>query len=140
MRIGRRWVLALASVVVALPLLGWGPAHAAGAVPPTVVAGPGSFLAGFYTGTVVAQPGAALTFSNGDFVSHNVVSVDFGPDTPACAAAGFAVGQCPVFWSVPIGVGQTAVNGTENLVAGKSYAFYCATHPASMRGTLTASA
>jgi len=114
-RIGRRWVLALASVVVALPLLGWGPAHAAGAVPPTIVAGPGSFLAGFYT-------------------------VDFGPDTPACAAAGFAVGQCPVFWSVPIGVGQTAVNGTENLVAGKSYAFYCATHPASMRGTLTASA
>jgi plastocyanin len=87
----------------------------------------------------VAQPGAPLTFGNADVVSHNVVSTDFGPDTPACAAAGFALGQCPVFWSPTIPAGQTAVNGTENLVAGRTYAFYCAAHPVSMRGTLTAS-
>lgn len=122
-----------------LPFAARVPAQAAAAVPPAVIAGPGAFLAGFATPTVVAQPGAPLTFANADVVSHNVVSTDLGPDTPACAAAGFAVGQCPVFWSATIPAGQTAVNGTENLVAGRTYAFYCVVHPVSMRGTLTAS-
>src|ERR1700716_3859680 len=98
----RRATVALVVVVAAAglpPFAARVPAQAATAVPPAVIAGPGAFLAGFATPTVVAQPGAPLTFANADVVSHNVVSTDFGPDTPACAAAGFAVGQCPVFWS-----------------------------------------
>ncbi|HMC43483.1 MAG TPA: plastocyanin/azurin family copper-binding protein [Acidimicrobiales bacterium] len=146
--ISRRPIVALAVVAGLLPFAAMVSAHAAVAVPPTVVAGPGAFLAGYATPTVVAQPSAALTFSNADIAPHNVVALDpaapvptdlYGPDTPACAAAGYAVGKCPLFWSATISAGQTGVNGTENVAAGKSYSFYCTVHPFSMRGTLIVS-
>jgi plastocyanin len=145
----RRPVVALVVAAGLLPFAALVPAHAASAVPPTIVAGPGAFLAGYATTTVVAQPGAALSFTSVDFPNHNVVALDpaaptpsplYGPDTPACAAAGDAPGKCPLFWSASISTGNTPVNGTENLVVGQTYAFYCTVHPYSMRGQLTVSA
>jgi plastocyanin len=102
-----------------------------------VAAGPGAQLASNYaTPVVVTSVGGDLSFINADASRHDVVAVDaVGPDDqPWCVSA--PAGQCPLFWSTLIGIGQqTPVLGTENLESSASYEFYCTLHP-NMRGTL----
>jgi plastocyanin len=92
----------------------------------------------YTTPVVIAPVGGPLTFVNGDVQPHNVVSDQTGPGTqPWCGF--FPSGACPVFWSPfpQAGLGQAAVQGTENLVAGTVYSFHCFIHT-NMTGTLIA--
>jgi plastocyanin len=73
---------------------------------------------------VVVFSGGKLSFTNLDFVQHDVTSDDNGPN-----------GR-PLFRSKLIGLGEAApVDGVEKLPSGKSYGFFCSVHPG-MRGTL----
>ena len=113
------------------------PANAA-----AVVAGPGSFAAGYDTpATVTAAGGAApLMFVNGDIQPHNVIAnANFldkktAKSTPWCS--NYPKKKCPIFWSetIPLG-GQTEVLGLENTESGQQYSFFCSIHPG-MKGTL----
>src|SRR2546427_648904 len=67
----RRPVVALVVAAGLLPFAALVPAHAASAVPPTIVAGPGAFLAGYATSPGRARPGAAPPFTSADFPNHN---------------------------------------------------------------------
>lgn len=119
-------------------LVGAAPASAATAV----VTGPGGFLAGFLPPVVVIEPGEAITYVNADIAPHDFVAYDSymtkkqAKKAPWCS--GFGPGKCPLFWSSTIGAGQsTDVLGTENVVSGETYTFYCSRHPG-MKGTLVA--
>lgn len=102
---------------------------------PTIVAIPGSWLAGYATPAAVTQVGGPLQFVNGDIMQHNVVSVALGPGTqPWCAR--FQVDRCPLFWSPLVNLaGSTPVQGLENVAPLVTYDYYCETHPA-MEGKL----
>ena len=96
------------------------PSHAA-----AIVAGPAAYVAGYPQTVAVTQAGTEVTFLNLDPLGeHNVVSVQKK-----------ANGQ-PLFVSKLIAAGETAaVVGTGNLPVGE-YAFYCAPHANTMKGTL----
>ena len=112
-----------------------GPANAA-----VAVTGPGGFVTGFIPPVVVVAPGEAITYANADIAPHNFIAYEAymnkkqAKKAPWCS--GYERGKCPLFWSQTITAGQTTeVLGTENLVSGKQYAFYCSLHPG-MKGTL----
>lgn len=124
-------LVAAAAIVFA----GAAPANAA-----VAVTGPGGFLAGFVPPVVVIAPGEAITYVNADIAPHDFVAYDAymtrkqAKKAPWCS--GFDRGKCPLFWSQTITAGQsTEVLGTENVVSGKQYTFYCSRHPG-MKGTL----
>jgi plastocyanin len=92
---------------------------------PAVVAGPGSSGVGYLTPVMTTQKGGPLQFINLDVVQHDVVANDLGPD-----------GR-PLFHTPLIGTGASAaVEGLENVEAGRSYGFFCSLHT-NMRGTLS---
>jgi polyvinyl alcohol dehydrogenase (cytochrome) len=93
-------------------------------VEPTIVSGPGGFVAGYATRAMIAQQGGSLTYANLDVAIHDVTAKDKGPDGK------------PLFVSAKIGVGSTTpVLGLDRVESGKTYDFYCSIHP-NMQGTL----
>jgi polyvinyl alcohol dehydrogenase (cytochrome) len=111
------------------------PPAAAGAV---VLTAPGGQYTGYLPPVVTVPVAGELTYSNYDAAPHDVVArtAKGSDDQPWCA--GYSPGACPLFWSKLIGLGtSTPVLGTENLVAGESYEFFCTVHTG-MRGTLIA--
>ena len=128
----RKLIAALAACfVMATP----GSANAA-----VAATGPGGFLAGFVPPVVVIAPGEDITYVNADIAPHDFVAYEAymskkqAKKAPWCS--GFDRGKCPLFWSQTITAGQsTEVLGTENVVSGKQYTFYCSRHPG-MKGTL----
>lgn len=105
----------------------------------SIAAGPMAQFYGYLTPAAVAA-GAPVTFTNADIVRHDVVQdpgVDgvAGPDDqPWCNR--FPAGECPVFWTPLIGLGESAdVEGLENAEPGRLYSFYCTLHPG-MKGKL----
>jgi polyvinyl alcohol dehydrogenase (cytochrome) len=109
---------------------------------PTIISGAGGASYGYLTPAMIAQPGGELTYLNLDAVKHDVVHdarADgvYGPSNqPWCPR--FQKGQCPVFWSEQIGLGESApVLGLDNLEGGTAYTFYCTIHP-NMSGTVVA--
>jgi len=101
-------------------------APSSGPVGATIVAGPGAYLTTYATPVMTVRVAGLLNFINNDLPQHDVTAVDLGSDGK------------PLFQSKLIGLGEVAqVAGTDRLVAGRSYAFYCSIHPG-MRGTLIA--
>jgi plastocyanin len=110
-----------------------------------VTAGPFAEATGYTDPTVEVDQGGRLTFSNFDVVAHDVVhdvaADGFGgsDDMPWCGGGHHSDQPCPIFWSSTVDAGQsTVVLGTNNLEAGRAYAFFCTLHH-SMRGTLIVS-
>ncbi|MBW3583986.1 MAG: hypothetical protein KY455_12910 [Euryarchaeota archaeon] len=103
----------------------------------TVVAGPGAWLTTYATPAVAVEQGGSLSFTNSDLLHHDVVSREKGvDDAPWCS--GYATGDCPLFWSPLIGLGETTpVVGLEETTPGTAYTYYCTLHP-NMTGTLVA--
>ncbi len=125
----------LVTAVTCLIVLTPGAARAA-----VAVTGPGGFVAGFVPPVVVIAPGEDITYANADIAPHNFIAYEAymtkkqAKKAPWCS--GYDKGKCPLFWSQTITAGQqTQVLGTENVVSGKQYAFYCSLHPG-MKGTL----
>ena len=86
----------------------------------TIYGGPPSQ---YFTPTVSPDQGEPVSFTNLDFVDHDVVAVDKGPD------------GAPLFRSELVARGgSSVVKGTEFLKTG-SYAFFCSLH-ASMKGSI----
>jgi plastocyanin len=113
--------------------------------PASVTAGPFAEATGYTDPTVEVDQGGRLTFSNFDVVAHDVVhdvaADGFGgsDDMPWCGGGHHSDQPCPIFWSSTVDAGQsTVVLGTNNLEAGRAYAFFCTLHH-SMRGTLIVS-
>lgn len=110
------------------------------AVPPSADPSTGAVgLRGGYLNSVfVVDVAGTLTFTNADITAHDLVSTEDGPaDNPWCARF---VGHhdCPLFASPLIGLGkQGVVEGTDQLVPGTTYTFYCSIHHW-MTGTLVA--
>ncbi|MGH2729707.1 MAG: hypothetical protein ACRDJI_03780 [Actinomycetota bacterium] len=118
---------------------------------PLIMAVPGSRAATYGTPVVVVQPGDDLTFVNAELFPHDVRSEETGPDdTPWCNPVNprepqhrirnprqFQIGKCPLLWSpaisMTVGVLETKVFGTKNLVSGTTIDFYCTVFP-NMRG------
>ncbi|MEA2492392.1 MAG: manganese oxidase [Thermoleophilaceae bacterium] len=89
----------------------------------TIYAGPPNQ---FFQGDVTIAQGEAITFTNGDTVTHDVTSSTKGADGK------------PLFASEQIGPGQSSpVAGVEFLTTG-SYPYICSIHPF-MKGTITVS-
>jgi plastocyanin len=120
--------------IVAAAFAGQG-AHAEDPAGTGIVAGPASKSTNYATTVMVVRRGGKLTFVNGDAEFHNVVTTAYGPGTqPWCTI--YTPVTCPLLYSDWIGPGIADVLGTENLVPGQQYEFYCEPHSASMRGTL----
>lgn len=131
----RRSLLVLVSA--ALTLVAVIP-HAQSALPETaVVAGPGAWSSTYATPLVVYEEGGSVVFRNADLLNHDVVSIERGGDeAPWCV--GYAKGDCPLFWTPLIGLGQSVpVYGLDATVPGDTYRYYCTLHPW-MNGTLVA--
>lgn len=126
---------AVAAIASALP------ARAAG---PVILSGPGSQYSTYSQPVTAAQVGGDLTYVNGDIAFHDVLARDYGsdvkpwcgppdpskPEDPIKNPRGFPFGKCPVFWSNLIGLSRmTPVLGTDQLLAGRTYDFYCSLHP-----------
>lgn len=111
------------------------PAHAS----PVVVTGPGSYSAGYTTPVIVHAQGQTLSLVNADVQPHNVIAVGaYRPDFSAPWCFGYPSGNCPLFWSDLIGLGETTeVQGVNDSVPGTVYDFYCDYHP-TMVGLLVA--
>jgi plastocyanin len=138
-----RYLLPLAMIgALALPTT----AQAVGT--PVIVTGPGAYVTGYTHPVAVASPGDEITYVNADIQPHDVVAVQFGPDTASYCdddvdpfTAGvqrrFEIGQCPIFWSALITVGKTTpVLGLENISGGGTiYDFFCSIH-GNMKGKL----
>lgn len=121
---------------------------ARGAGVPIIVSGPGSTYVGYTTPAVAVQKGDTVTLIHLDTAPHDVVAVEYGPDTaPYCGTdvspqpgiqRRFPLGACPIFWTPLLTVSQTAaVEGLGNLVPGTTYNFFCSLH-GNMKGTLVA--
>lgn len=105
-----------------------------------VLTGPAAQFYGYTAPVIATQKGGQVTYANLDIAFHNVVQ-----DTKADGVAGsnkkpwcssYKKGECPVFWTKQIGVGQqTEVLGLESVKPGKTYTFFCTLHPG-MRGSL----
>ena len=106
-------------VVSLVGLLASAPAALAG----TVYAGPPSQ---FFTSSVTIDQGEAVTFTNLDFIAHDVTAQGKGPDGKPLFASALTNGG-----------GSSPVSGTEFLTTG-DYPFVCSIHP-NMLGTLTVS-
>lgn len=121
------------------------------ALPPDVLAIPGSFSTTYATPIVVVTPGSKLDFINLDLQQHNVFAkqnfttptqTPWCCDPPAGSPPGtlsgcpFPTDGCPLFYSPLVGIGTTAIGiqGVENLPPGQ-YDFACQIHPG-MFGTL----
>lgn len=104
-------------------------------VAPVITSGPGGFAAGYITRAMVAQQGGTITYANLDIAQHDVVAKQYGAgDRPWCTR--FRAGQCPIFASPLIGVGQTTqVQGLDQVTPGAVYDFYCTLHP-NMQGNI----
>jgi plastocyanin len=100
------------------------PAHAA---VNTVVAGPGSFVAGFATTQVYVVKGQTVTFANADIDTHDVRSTTVDANNN------------PLFKSALIGTGTTEITGIDKLTVGRTYDFVCSRH-GNMKGKLTVQA
>ena len=106
-------------VVSVVGLLASAPAALAG----TVYAGPPSQ---FFTSSVEIDQGEAVTFTNLDFIAHDVTAQGKGPDGKPLFASALTNGG-----------GSAPVTGTEFLTTG-DYGFICSIHP-NMVGKLTVS-
>ncbi len=106
-----------------------------------VVSSAGAKYYGYASTLVLAQRGAKITYYNFDIEKHNVVQ-DVHADGVSSKkkqkwCADFPKGDCPLFWSKLIGLGETPVLGLENVEPGEVYTFYCTVHPG-MKGRLLA--
>lgn len=115
--------LMIAAALAGSMALAASPSHAA-----VIVAAPGAAVpgVGYPAPVAVTQAGTAVTFVNLDPLSpHNVVSVRKKAN------------GTPLFQSIFIAAGETAVvEGTANLAPG-DYEYFCTPHQAYMTGTLT---
>lgn len=93
---------------------------------------------GYLVAAVVADVDGTVTLVNADLSAHDVVSDALGPtDNPWCPRY---VGHrfCPLFASPLVGLGgEAVVEGTDQLVPGTTYGFFCSVH-SWMTGTLVA--
>lgn len=109
------------------------------ATPPSLDPGSVGTSGGYTPSFVVADVAGTLVLTNTDLRSHDLVSHELGPtDNPWCQDF---VGHhfCPLFASPmapPLG-GQVVVDGTDQLVPGTTYSFFCSIHDW-MEGTLVA--
>lgn len=102
------------------------------AVPPSADMRTGSIGArgGYLTLAVVADVEGTLTFTNADLTAHDVISRAVGPGDNLWCARYVTLGTCPLFASPIIGMAEQApVEGTDQLVPGTAYEFYCSIHP-----------
>lgn len=107
------------------------------AIPPSV--DPVGTRGGYATLVAVADVDGTLTFVNADISAHDVIAEEPGPtDNAWCARYIGGHGYCPIFASRLVGVGgQAVIEGTDQLEAGTTYAFYCSVHHW-MQGTIVA--
>lgn len=92
---------------------------------------------------LVVLEGDTATYVNTDIAAHNVRARVKGPDRPWCTTPpfNFSSGNCPLFSSALIGLGQTSpIHGLSDVVVPpgettRSVPFYCTLH-AWMQGTL----
>ena len=142
---------AAVGAVLALVALGL-PAHAQVAERPGALALPQAKLYGYATPVIVVTPGEEVSFTNIDIEMHDVVQdveadgVGSKKAMPWCKKGkkkkhkhGHShAGQCPIFWSPLISLGETTpIYGLENVKSGETYSFYCTIHHG-MTGTLVA--
>lgn len=110
-------------------------------IPPSVDPTTGAIgtRGGYAPIAVVADVAGTLTITNADLTAHDIVSVAPGPaDNAWCARFVVGHGYCPLFASPLVGLGRSAVvQGTEQLVPGATYPFFCSVHHW-MEGTLVA--
>lgn len=134
----RRRIAAVTGAAALLGVVGapWSGSPAL-AVDHRYVTAPGSLLAGFTPPVLVINAGDTVTYTNADPLGrHDVVATVFGPDTPKCAEWRIPAGECPLFWTLTIGVGSSApVWGLENVKPGDQIPFICTLH-GNMDGTL----
>ncbi len=130
--VGRHKPLAIAgAAVVVLMLLPGGIASPAEA--PSVISStfkPGGFQ--YDSELFVADKDGAISYVNLDVTRHDVVAVATGAVVRSyCSSSDTENGTCPLFATPVIpGLGNTAVvEGTEDLVPGVLYDFYCTVHP-----------
>ena len=157
----RSWLAFVATSFAVVAMVG--PARA---VDSAIVAGPEAQLANYVTQVTVYQRGGTLMFINADIASHDVRAdgvfypvecpktpgkcpkatpawcMPPNPNQPYTREFGsrnrlpFAAGQCPLFWTPLIHIGQTVkVQGLAHAQSGKQYTFVCSIHPG-MKGTL----
>ncbi len=141
---GKAWACgAIVALLALVPLGAASPLALAShivVVPPGVDPSTGSVgtRGGYLPGVVVADISGTLTLTNADIAAHDVISDAVGPtDNPWCWRY---VGHhpCPLFASPLIGLGKQAkVEGTDQLVPGTAYTFFCSVHHW-MTGTLVA--
>ena len=98
------------------------PSHAA---VNTVVAVPGSFVAGWATPEVVISKSGPANLVNLDVESHTFTSVAKKPNDPTK----------PLF-NVAANTGEVKAIDLSSVPPGE-YAFFCAPHPATMKGNVT---
>lgn len=134
------------TAATALLLLG-APVGAADLERPGAVAGPQAKFYGYATPVIVVEKGEEeVTFTNLDLERHDVVqdveTDGFGSKKklPWCKKKGHAHehghGDCPIFWSELIGLGDTTqILGLDNVKSGEVYSFFCTIHHG-MKGKL----
>jgi plastocyanin len=128
----RKKLLAFAAATALTGLFSSGPATAQGTV---IIAGPAAQTVGYLTPAMVAVAGTTVDYVGADIQSHNVVSVETGPNTQSWCTL-FPYDECPLFYSAQASVGAKPVLGLENAVPGTLYHFYCYPHPFTMKGQL----
>lgn len=142
---GTAWASAAIVILVSLVPLGVLASPAAldshiVAVPPSADAATGTVgtRGGYLGGVTVVDIAGTLTFTNADISAHDVVSDALGPtDNPWCSRY-VAHHFCPLFASRLTGLGgQVVVEGTDQLVPGTTYTYFCSVHHW-MSGTLVA--
>ena len=113
------------------------PGHAAPGNGLAIIAGPDAKTLGYATPVMTIRRGDPLSFINLDIEAHNVQSDAFGPDSQPWCDGNFPLGKCPLLFSPEVGLGQTPdIRGTENLVPGNIYTFWCVAHGHGQSGTL----
>lgn len=158
----RRASFTVSFAVLAL-MLSWAlPGQAA--VDSVAISGPGSFATTYVPPAAVMQAGGKLTYVNADTAPHDFLAEKPAPvqcpSSPGVCPEGtpswclppdpsepwqkfpgknalpFPAGDCPIFYTPLIFLGQTTVvQGTDALVGGETYDYYCSIH-ANMFGKL----